>query len=242
MIQKSIQLICDICRESPAYAVETVDGRKMYLCQEHVNEYRQTYERSTIGERFKNKRFVNFIDNEETLKGYGYNRSQARSIKKMKDIGLRFVEWIDRGEFPFLLLYGSTGSGKTHLEAAIYHELVKRGVLTVYVEGDKLIHRMREMYNYNDSVEEALLEYTAPNGVVIIDDLTNIPDTATVKRGIYTIINNQYVTRSGLILSSNEEDIGYLIGEAAYDRFRIKPGAIYHANWPSFRLRSGGEQ
>ncbi len=241
MIQQQAQLTCDICGMAPAYAVETVDGRKIYLCREHMNKYRQNYEKkSVIGERFKDKTFENFIGDEKVLMGMGYNKTQARDIKKMKDIGIAFVKYVRNGEFPFLLLYGSTGSGKTHIEAAIYNELVSN-VLIVYIEGDKLIHRMRDMYNDNASVEETLLEYTAPGGVVIIDDLTNIPDTATVKRGIYTIINNQYVTRSGIILSSNEEDIGYLIGEAAYDRFRVRPGAIYHTNWPSFRLRSGGK-
>ena len=104
----------------------------------------------------------------------------------------------ERGEN--VLVFGLPGRGKTHLVAAIGHELVQRGVSVLFVAAFALVQRL--LAARRALALEAALHELDGYDVVIIDDIGYIQQDRDEMEVLFTFLAERYERRSVMITSN----------------------------------------
>jgi len=99
-----------------------------------------------------------------------------------------------------LLAFGLPGRGKTHLVAAIGHELVLHGFSVLFVAAYALVQRLLAARKTYD-LEKALKELDS-HDVVIIDDIGYIQQDRDEMEVLFTFLAERYERRSVVITSN----------------------------------------
>ena len=106
--------------------------------------------------------------------------------------------FVDKAEN--ILAFGLPGRGKTHLVAAIGHELVLRGFSVLFVAAYALVQRLLAARRTFD-LEGALKRLDAFD-VVIIDDIGYIQQDRDEMEVLFTFLSERYERRSVMITSN----------------------------------------
>lgn len=106
--------------------------------------------------------------------------------------------FVDRAEN--LLAFGLPGRGKTHLVAAIGHELVQRGVAVLFVPAFALVQRLLAARRTFE-LEKALRALDAYDAV-IIDDIGYIQQDRDEMEVLFTFLAERYERRTVIITSN----------------------------------------
>lgn len=99
-----------------------------------------------------------------------------------------------------LLAFGLPGRGKTHVVAAIGHELVQRGYEVLFVPAFKLVQRL--LAAKRDLALETLLRRLDRYDAVILDDLGYVQQSREEMEVLFTFLAERYERRSVLITSN----------------------------------------
>lgn len=134
--------------------------------------------------------------------GRGLSPDRQRNLRHAYDAARAFA--LDpKG---WLLLMGGYGSGKTHLAAAIANEVLKRGIVPLFVTVPDLLDHLRATYApgspqpYSERFEEVR---TAP--VLILDDLGTENATPWALEKLFQLLNHRYVARLPTVITTNQE-------------------------------------
>lgn len=130
--------------------------------------------------------------------------SPQQSIKKIFHTCMDFCENFDI-TFQNLLLYGSTGLGKTFLCNCIAKELLDKGKTVLYVTAGQLF-RMIEKQRFDKTEEEPpedMMEDLLFVDLLIIDDLGTEFGTILSSSELFHIINSRLLTKKPVIISTN---------------------------------------
>jgi len=130
-----------------------------------------------------------------------------RGAASAKIAASKFVE-----QYPLdktgLLLIGPSGTGKTHLAAAILRELtLKKGIPTLFCDYRDLLKQIQN--SYNPSVEVTELELLSPvfeTEVIVLDDLGAVVPTGWVWDTVSVILNTRYNENRTTIITTNFQD------------------------------------
>jgi DNA replication protein DnaC len=106
--------------------------------------------------------------------------------------------FVDRAEN--VLAFGLPGRGKTHLVAAIGHELVLRGVAVLFLPAYALVQRLLAARRAFE-LEKALRDLDAYD-VVILDDIGYIQQDRDEMEVLFTFLAERYERRSVVITSN----------------------------------------
>ena len=107
-------------------------------------------------------------------------------------------EFVERGDN--LLVFGLPGRGKTHLVAAIGHELVRRGRRVLFVATALLVQRLlRAKRDLN--LERELRELDRFDAV-ILDDIGYVQQDQAEMEVLFTVLAERYERRSVIITSN----------------------------------------
>lgn len=106
--------------------------------------------------------------------------------------------FVDRAEN--LLAFGLPGRGKTHLVAAIGHELVERGYQVLFVPAFKLVQRL--LVAKKGLELETTLRRLDRFDAVILDDLGYVQQSREEMEVLFTFLAERYERRSVLITSN----------------------------------------
>lgn len=104
----------------------------------------------------------------------------------------------------WLILFGTFGAGKTHLAAAIAHELVKRGTPVLFQVVPMLLNEIRAAFNPASPVaSHELIDAVTRVQVLILDDFGEENDTAWVREQLFLIFNYRYNHRLPTVITTN---------------------------------------
>ncbi len=116
-----------------------------------------------------------------------------RQVPKLCEGG--FVERAEN-----LLAFGLTGRGKTHLLAAIGHELVQRGYRVVFIAAFRLVQHL--LTAKRDLTLDLALRRLDAVDALIVDDIGYIQQNREEMEVLFTLLAERYERRSVLITSN----------------------------------------
>lgn len=99
-----------------------------------------------------------------------------------------------------MYLYGPTGSGKTHLAAAIANTLLKKGVSVKWWNVTSLYNAIKETFGTPDT---GIMSGCKSAGLLILDDLGTEKTTGWTAETAYDIINSRIDNLLPTIITSN---------------------------------------
>jgi DNA replication protein DnaC len=191
---------CD-CEDSQRYWKIEQERERSHLEKKYKEEKEREYQqrlnllikKSNLGERFKTRTFESFQTNEFNKKAYDTCLRYANDFNKIKEQGLGII------------ITGGYGVGKTHLVAAIAHELMKQGVQPIFGTLISLLDRIRSTYD-NPNVKEnelQILNNYNKCSLLIIDDLGKEKPSEWAMQRLYEVLNNRYENKMPIIITSN---------------------------------------
>jgi DNA replication protein DnaC len=148
-------------------------------------------------------------------------------------------EFLKRAEN--ISVFGSPGGGKTHLLAALGHELVERGHSVYFTTCVLLVQRLLQAKQ--DLVLEKELKRLDKYEALIIDDIGYVQQTREEMEVLFTLLAHRYESRSVLLTSnlvfSEWERIfkDPMTTAAAVDRL-VHHSVILELNLPSYRMEA----
>ncbi len=187
---------CD-CKEAKKYREQQRIEREKKLQEERERAYREKIERmlveSKLGERFRTRTFENFIVNDKNRYAYETTKKYASDFEKYKKDGIG------------LILTGSYGTGKTHLAAAICHELIKKDYRPIFGTMITLLEKIKATYDdeYSREREEQVIDKYTRCDLLIIDDLGKERPTEWAIEKLYYIINTRYEKCLPVVITTN---------------------------------------
>jgi len=227
------QETCKACREEAAQqrrreqAQEAADARKA-----RTIELRKGISR--IPDRFKNKRFDDFIPN---------GAEQESRLKTCKLYVEGFESVMEKGTS--LIFCGNVGTGKTHLACAIGHELIDQGHKVRYTTVSAMIRQVRESWGKGSSENEAeALQKFIDHDLLLLDEVGVQTGSDNEKTIIFEIINARYERLKPTIVISNlaieatkqgQVSLTDYIGERVIDRLSENGGRTLAFTWESQR-------
>lgn len=167
---------CDSCQDK-------IDAETAKKTEEaaHAAEIQRANKFSNIPPLFKDASFENLTRNEANKKAF-------EACKAFKPIG------------ESILLYGGTGTGKTHLGSAIINEYIGK-TTALFIPCPELLDQLRKSYKTETKVD--LFEYAKTAKILVLDDLGVESPSDWVKERLYLLINHRYLNQLSTIITTN---------------------------------------
>lgn len=106
----------------------------------------------------------------------------------------------------WLVFYGGFGAGKTHLAAAIAHELIKRRSRLVFQVVPDLLDHLRASFGPTSEVRyDQLFEAVKDAEVLILDDLGEERPNSFAEEKLFQLVNHRYNRRLPTVVTTNRE-------------------------------------
>lgn len=176
----------------------------------------------------------------------GYQAVNADAEKAREAV----AAWVDDDARPCLFLFGTVGTGKTHLACAAAEALLQRGIPARFwtvpdlmasfgeaIGKDQQARSLGEVPpdgSYYHGIREELLN----TGVLVLDDLGTQKATEFAEERLYEVVNGRYAARSRLIVTTNTAP-AQMDGRIV-DRLRDRARSVMvRMDWPSYRTTQG---
>lgn len=116
----------------------------------------------------------------------------------------RAKEYVRGGFGGCLALFGGCGGGKTHLAAAVAWEAFEAGMSVFFADVSKLLKTLQGGFRAEaEHSYDALIEAAFRVDVLVLDDLGTQAPTPWRREQIYLLLNDRYVRKASLIVTSN---------------------------------------
>jgi DNA replication protein DnaC len=194
-----------------------------------------------LGQRESRKRHkllqASRLPREKTLENF--ERSRLKRNVERQFAALLDGEFLKRTEN--ILVFGSPGGGKTHLLAALGHELIGQGHSVYFTSCVLLVQRLLQA-KQNLLLEKELRRLDKYEAL-IIDDIGYVQQNRDEMEVLFTLLAHRYESRSVLLTSnlvfSQWEQIfkDPMTTAAAIDRL-VHHSVILELNLPSYRMES----
>jgi DNA replication protein DnaC len=194
-----------------------------------------------LGERESRKRLkllqASRLPREKTLENF--ERARLKRNVERQFAALLDGEFLKRTEN--ILVFGSPGGGKTHLLAALGHELIGQGRSVYFTSCVLLVQRL--LLAKQSLLLEKELRRLDKYEALIIDDIGYVQQNRDEMEVLFTLLAHRYESRSVLLTSnlvfSQWEQIfkDPMTTAAAIDRL-VHHSVILELNLPSYRMES----
>ena len=210
-------------------------AREAYLALERIIRLNRN---SGVPARFQN-RFLDTLDTKDP--GISLLIAMDHAVEIIYQYGRRKDP--DAPDIQGLYLYGSTGTGKTHIACTIVNELIRLYQVEAHYAkiSRDILNRIRESFNTSSDsygmggrIEKELASYEA----LVIDDFGVHRESPWVNSTLYDLIDSRYEKNLLTILTSNEPMDSWkdLFGGRVYSRLKQVCIEI-HLDGEDYRLR-----
>lgn len=104
----------------------------------------------------------------------------------------------------WLVLYGGFGAGKTHLAAAIAHELLKRRTQVLFQVVPDVLDHLKSTFGPSSELSyDRMFEAVKSANVLILDDLGEESPTAWAEEKLFQLFNHRYNHRLPTVVTTN---------------------------------------
>ena len=188
---KIVRCICEC--QNQKYLKEEEEIKQ----KEKLRQIKELKVKSLLGSRYSDVNFENISSGNET-----FNKALER-CKKYCNISNKALE-----EGWGIYIYGSSGTGKTHLTACMCNELTNQLKQCLFTNFFEISKSIRNTFNNNGESEVNLIERLSHVDFLFIDDIgtellkKNGEDT-WLQEKIYDIINKRYNNKLPTIFTSN---------------------------------------
>ena len=182
---------------------------KQKLKTKRINDL---FEQSKLGARFSECTFENWMKRDELQ--HAYEAAVAYVVNWEKHL--------KNGNG--LLFFGSVGTGKSHLAAAIVNALIQCGVTAIFQSTPDLLRRFRATYDEESKIKESvLMEALVEVDLLVLDDIGAEKWTEYSEAQLYQIIDMRYRWKKPIIITTNlriteDPKLEDCIGPRAMDR------------------------
>lgn len=181
--------------------------RELELRAERLRRVDQLKVASLLGERYKNATFDS-------------TDMDAEEFKKVADRARKYCEVADKvlADGVGIYLYGSKGTGKTHLTACIANELMANYYSVLYTNFTEISKGIRATFGSRQESEAAFIDRLATIDFLFIDDfgtesVMRDGDDLWLQEKIFEVVNKRYNSNKPIIFTSN-----YSLAEMMRDR------------------------
>lgn len=194
---------------------------------ERNRQYRLREFNTRVGQRFA----------EVTLENYEVGLPEQRKVlDALKSYASEVKAHVKAGEG--IILFGSAGTGKTHLLCAVAKVAIETGLTIGWSNGQDLFARFRQAIEEHNSESKIIQELIAPD-VLIFDDLLPPGGSLTDYQAttLYRIIDARYRACKPTWATLNVADgseAGRGMGAQTADRLRHDSLTLF-CNWPTYR-------
>jgi len=129
----------------------------------------------------------------------GLGEMQASSLEKAFNYARHYSQSLNG----WLLFYGSYGSGKTHLAAAIANFAVGMGVPTLFLTVPDLLDALRFSFDSEDTSFEERFEEIRNAKLLVLDDFGTQNTTSWAQEKLFQIINYRYINKLSTVITTN---------------------------------------
>lgn len=111
------------------------------------------------------------------------------------------------GSYNPLFIYGSDGTGKTHLMNAIGNEILKQysDKRILYISSNEFIFDIIGSIKKDEKIDKLYTEKYENIDILLLDDIQFIAGKERVEEEFFHILNNMYQNRKQIILTSDRE-------------------------------------
>ncbi len=160
------------------------------LCEEEVN---QRYSRR-IGRYFKESK----LPVGKTLSSFDYDQLPDLETGKIEAMASD-PSWVKRAEN--LLVFGPSGTGKTHLAAGICNGLIEQSVRVRYYQATALVQELQRARH--ELQLERLFAKLDKYAVIILDDIGYVKKNEAETHVLFELIAHRYETGSMIITANH---------------------------------------
>lgn len=181
---------------------------------------------SGIGDRFLKYTFENF---EEDL--------QERAFASCKRYAKNFPDILLNKSKNSIVLFGSCGTGKTHLSAAISNYLIdNHGIPVLYGTWSGHLNTLKKGFETNYSYDYLARMMRVP--LLIIDDYGQEKNTEWAKEIMFDVINHRYMDNLPIIITTNLDNKAFAenVGDAIMSRL-VEISVFINMNGKDYRTR-----
>ena len=160
------------------------------LCEEEIN---QRYSRR-ISRHFKESK----LPVGKTLSSFDFSHLPQLKSGKIEALASD-PGWVNQSEN--LLFFGPSGTGKTHLAAAICNGLIEQGVRVRYYQATALV---QELQRARDELQlERLFARLDNYAVIVLDDIGYVKKNEIETHVLFELIAHRYESRSMIITANH---------------------------------------
>ena len=173
----------------------------------------------------------------KTIKGYVVEtQAQAEIVDRIKVFGGEFAQGHSGRN---LALIGNTGTGKSHLAAALVGYVIRKLNRPARFTSVSALNRMvRESKSFNSShTESQIIDALASVELLVIDEIGVQSGTDAESRALFDVFNTRYEHMKPTIFISNLQLDGFAaaVGGRVMSRLREDGGEILSFNWEDGR-------
>ena len=181
------------------------------------------------------------FDPGKTLEAFDFHFNPQ--LNKAQVFDLATCQFVERHEN--VLVYGPTGTGKSHLAQALAHEACRRGHEVLFVSTAKMLAHLAGG-RADGTLAHRLAKYLRPP-LLVLDDFGLKPLRAPGPEDLYDIIHERY-ERGSILLTSNRDRSEWadlfgepLLASAALDRLTHR-AHFPEITGPSYRAEETKQQ
>jgi DNA replication protein DnaC len=165
-----------------------------------------------------------------------YDKRQSEVLRRVRDLVNDVVPFVTKSRG--LVFFGTVGTGKDHLLAAMLYAAAGAGITCRWLNGQDFYGAFRDRIDTGRADEDLFREFTAPAVLAMSDALPAAGDPSRFDVGnLYRLLDRRYRLMRPTwvtINSRSTKDADERLTEPVFDRL-CDGGELIHCEWKSYR-------